>query len=80
MLATPLPLPLQMRPLIGRARDVDSVRALVLEERARLVTLVGPGGVGKTRLALAVAERLADDFADGVRFVDLAPVRNPALV
>jgi non-specific serine/threonine protein kinase len=78
MLATPLPM--QVRPLIGRARDVDSVRALLLDERARLVTLVGPGGVGKTRLALAVADRLVDDFADGVRFVDLAPVRNPGLV
>ena len=73
-------LPVSARPLVGRAREVDGVLALLVDERARLVTLVGPGGVGKTRLALAVADRLHDNFGDGVRFVDLAPVREPAFV
>jgi predicted ATPase len=56
------------------------VCALVIDERAHLVTLVGPGGVGKTRLALAAADVPEEQFPQGVRFVFLAPVREPALV
>jgi predicted ATPase len=52
----------------------------VLEEGARLVTFTGPGGVGKSRLAVEVAGRLAPGFADGVRFVDLATVKAAGLV
>lgn len=74
------PLPLQARPLIGRARDVDNVRELLLQRHARLVTLVGPGGVGKTRLGLATGELMQSDFPDGVFFVDLSPVHDAALV
>jgi hypothetical protein len=51
-------LPLAPRPLVGRARAVDEIAHLVVDDRARLVTLTGPGGAGQTRLALAVAERL----------------------
>jgi predicted ATPase/DNA-binding CsgD family transcriptional regulator len=65
--------------LIGRETDVAAVLAC-LEDGGRLVTLTGPGGVGKTRLALRVAEEAAAGFADGVAFVSLAMLDDPALV
>jgi predicted ATPase/class 3 adenylate cyclase len=73
-------LPIQLTPLLGRDEDVAAICACVAEYGARLVTLTGPGGTGKTRLALAVAAELLDDFPDGVWFVDLAPLNDPALV
>jgi predicted ATPase len=73
-------MPVPARPLVGRAREVDEIRRLVLEEGARLITLSGPGGVGKTRLALAAASLLEPELAEGVRFVDLAPLSDAALV
>ena len=77
---TPPPgnLPTPMSELIGREREVAEGRQLL--RAARLVTLTGTGGIGKTRLALAVASTLLEDFPDGVYFVDLAPLRDPALV
>jgi predicted ATPase/DNA-binding winged helix-turn-helix (wHTH) protein len=68
-------LPTRLERLIGRASVVEGVAAQVLERR--FVTIVGPGGIGKTSVALEVAARLADDFADGVRFVDLATLEDP---
>lgn len=65
--------------LVGRAEQVDDVVAL-LDGGARLVTLTGAGGVGKTRLALAVARRLRQRYPDGVVTVPLATVRDPQLV
>ncbi|MGY1823220.1 DUF4062 domain-containing protein [Geodermatophilus sp. SYSU D00079] len=75
----PRTLPVTSTSLIGRERDVAEVSQL-LGSGARLVTLTGPGGVGKTRLAIAVAEGLADRHPRGPVFVPLASVADPALV
>ena len=63
--------PAPARPLIGRERALAEVRQLLLRDGVRLVTLHGPPGVGKTRLALEVASLLPGTFGDGVCFVDL---------
>ncbi len=73
-------LPPQLTPFIGREREVEEVRQRLLHSDVRLLTLTGPGGVGKTRLGLEVAEQVLDQFADGVCFIALAPISDPALV
>jgi non-specific serine/threonine protein kinase len=73
-------LPVQLTPLLGREREVAAVTALLRHDTARLVTLTGPGGVGKTRLGLEVAAELVDACGDGVWFVRLSRLADPALV
>jgi predicted ATPase len=73
-------LPLPPTPLLGRKRELADLLLLLRAERSPLVTILGPGGIGKTRLALAVAAEVAPAFADGVSFVDLSAVREPELV
>ncbi|MEV4618495.1 DUF4062 domain-containing protein [Asanoa sp. NPDC049573] len=68
--------PAARTPLIGRERELTALTDLLTVEVAPLVTLTGPGGVGKTRLAVEIAARLADRYADGVRYVDLCPINN----
>jgi predicted ATPase/DNA-binding SARP family transcriptional activator len=74
------PLPVPPTPLVGRRLELAAVSALLRDDGARLVTLTGPGGTGKTRLALAVADALEPELRDGAVFVNLAPVSDPELL
>src|SRR5262249_1691977 len=73
-------LPVAMTSLIGREQAIAEVAGLLGQHGVRLVTLTGPGGIGKTRLAVAAGERLSDRFRGGVVFVSLAAVTDPGLV
>jgi predicted ATPase len=74
------PLPLPMTALVGRRQEVDQLTSLLLDEQTRLVTVVGPGGVGKTHLCIATGSRLAGAFEDGVALVDLSALNQPELL
>ena len=76
----PRPLPVGTTSLVGREQAIGEVAALLGGPEVRLVTLTGPGGVGKTRLAVAAGERLRDRFDAGTAFVPLAAVTDPGLV
>jgi predicted ATPase/class 3 adenylate cyclase len=78
--ARPTNLPTQATLLVGRDRELAEIVALLRRPDVRCVTLTGPGGTGKTRLALSAAAELADDYADGVFFVPLAAVTDESLV
>jgi predicted ATPase/DNA-binding CsgD family transcriptional regulator len=73
-------LPVQLTSFIGRGKEVALAAQLLRRDDVRLLTLTGPGGIGKTRLGLQVAVELSEQFADGVFFVNLAPIGDPALV
>jgi predicted ATPase/DNA-binding CsgD family transcriptional regulator len=75
-----LPPPHPRTSLIGRDGEIAEARALLLDDAVPLLTLTGPGGVGKTRLVLAVAREIGDCFADGIVWADLLPVAAPNLV
>lgn len=72
-------IPAPLTPLLGREDEVLHLVALLDQVTTRLVTLTGPGGIGKTRLAIEVASRMASEFAHGACFISLAAVRDPAL-
>jgi ATP/maltotriose-dependent transcriptional regulator MalT len=69
-------LPAQTTPFIGRAQECADLAALLADPAVRVITILAPGGMGKTRLGLAVAEAHLDRFADGVYMVPLAPLRS----
>ncbi|HKX74613.1 MAG TPA: adenylate/guanylate cyclase domain-containing protein, partial [Acidimicrobiia bacterium] len=71
-------LPVQLTSFIGRVKEIEEVRQLL--SQSRLLTITGPGGAGKTRLALQVAAEMVDDFEDGVFFADLSAITDPTLV
>jgi predicted ATPase len=78
--ATPNNLPVLRSAIVGRTEALAAARALLLRDEVGLLTFTGPGGVGKTRLALHLAAQLLERFPHGVFFVSLAPIRDPALV
>jgi predicted ATPase len=73
-------LPIPSTPLVGREQDVATAANILQRADVRLLTLTGPPGIGKTRLALAAAAALHNEFADGAYFVNLAPVSDANLV
>ncbi len=76
----PTNLPAQPTPLFGRDKDVAAIRKRLLRDESRLLTLTGPPGIGKTRLALQIANQMLDDFVDGVFFIALAQITDANLV
>jgi predicted ATPase len=73
-------LPQQLSSFIGRQKEVTHLKKLLVQDKARLLTLVGTGGCGKTRLSLQVASQVIDNFQDGVWFVELAPLSDSTLI
>jgi excisionase family DNA binding protein len=74
------PLPSPLSPFVGRRDDLATITRLLRDPAVRVLTLTGPGGIGKTRLAIAAATAVAAEFPDGAVFVDLAPITGEGLV
>ena len=73
-------LPRPLTSFVGRTDELELARSLLHGPERRLLTLTGPGGIGKTRLAIEIASLLEEDYADGVTFVSLAAVHHPGMV
>src|SRR4051794_1938415 len=78
-LPDPAPLPVPLSQMFGREHEVDEIVALLRNAEVSVLTLTGPGGVGKTRLALHVARMIGREFADGVRYLSFAYHRDPEM-
>jgi predicted ATPase len=76
----PTNLPTQRTGFVGREKEIAAARELLLREDVRLLTVTGPGGIGKTRLAVQVASSVADDFLGGIYFVPLSPLSDSSLI
>ena len=76
----PTNIPIQRTRFVGREKEVAAAKKLLLSEDVRLVTVTGPGGIGKTRLAVEVASGLVERFPGGIHFVPLAPLSDPGLI
>jgi len=76
----PINLPLPRTKLVGREKEVAGAKALLLRPDVRLVTITGPGGIGKTRLAVEVARGLSEDFPGGIHFIPLSALSDPELI
>jgi predicted ATPase/DNA-binding SARP family transcriptional activator/tetratricopeptide (TPR) repeat protein len=70
-------LPADITPFVGREKEVEQITKLISDSRTRLITILGSGGIGKTRLSLAASRSLQDHFADGIFFVSLVSIREP---
>lgn len=73
-------LPARVTTFVGREQELMTIRSILLHSETRLLTLIGTAGIGKTRLSLETAYPLLDTFPDGVTFIDLAPLNDPALI
>jgi predicted ATPase len=76
----PSNIPVQRTGFVGREKEVAAAKELLLRQDVRLVTVTGPGGIGKTRLAVEVANGLVDSFQGGIHFVPLSPISDPGLI
>src|SRR5437763_15748103 len=76
----PTNIPVQRTRFVGREKEVAAAKELLLRQNVRLVTVTGPGGIGKTRLAVEVASGLVENFPGGIHFVPLSPLSDPGLI
>ncbi len=76
----PSNIPVQRTGFVGREKEIAAANELLLRQDVRLVTITGPGGIGKTRLAVEMANALVEHFPGGVHFVPLSPLRDPSLL